>query len=131
MEKNMAYTYHINLSENISTVSASGKITFDEMMSQTIKMLNEKEWQPGCKLLVDYRDIEDITVNGKNLRSFFNRLKKVGSKLNNSRIAVVTQKDCAFCLVRLWESLSEKRFDVTSKIFKKVEEAERWLAFSK
>ena len=127
----MAYTYHINLSDNMSTVSAMGKITFDEMMSQTMKMLNEKDWQPGFKLLVDYRNIEDISVNGKNLRSFFNRLKKVGSKLDNSRIAIVTQKDCAFCLVRLWESLSEKRLDVTSKIFRKMEEAESWLAYSK
>jgi hypothetical protein len=127
----MAYTYSINLSENISTISASGKITFDEMMNQTMKMLNENDWQPGCRLLVDYRKIDDITVNGKNLRSFFNRLKKAGSKLNNSRIAIVTQKDCAFCLVRLWESLSEKRLDVTSKIFGKVEDAESWLVYTK
>ena len=123
----MAYHYLIDPDNSVAVISASHKVTFDEMMKKTIKMLQDSDWQPGFKLLVDYRKIDDIAIKTKDLRNFFTRIKKYGPKLTDTKIAIISHKNCAFCLTRLWESLSEKKLHVTSKVFKQMHDAEKWL----
>jgi hypothetical protein len=125
----MAYRYQIDPSNTIAIISASSKVTFDEMMKNTINMLQDSDWKPGYKLLVDYREVDDISLKTRDLKDFFIRIKKYRSRLSDTKIAIISHKNCAFCLTRLWESLSEKRLNVTSKIFKRYNEAEKWLGY--
>ena len=123
----MPYFYHFDISNNYAAVSASGKITFIELMNNTNEMIKEKEWNHNSQILLDYSMVEDIVLKAKDIHYFFKRLKKMKSKLKDSKIAIVSPNACTFCLARLWECLSEKGLTFTSCVFHDQKEAKAWL----
>ena len=123
----MPYFYHFDISNKYAAVSASGKITFIEMMNNTNEMIREKGWNHNIQILLDYSMVEDIVLHGKDIRYFFKRLKKMKSKLKDSKIAIVSPNASTFCLVRLWECLSEKGLILNSCVFNDQKEAKAWL----
>lgn len=122
----MPIIYRTNPEKKIAYIKALGKVTVDQIMTEGARMFAEKEWQNGFDILCDYRGITEFSLSSNDVKNVVDQDKKNEPLFDNSKCAIVANRDLVFGFSRMWEILAEDT-NLTKMVFRDIKDAMNWL----
>jgi hypothetical protein len=125
----MPIRYEINSTANLITLTATGKLAYNDVTAAFQERLKDPAYRPGMHLLLDGREaIFDFTGSDvSSLVEFFEgRRDERGAGF---RFALVSKLDVTFAMGRVFEAYAEK-LPETIRVFRDFDEAKRWVTAS-
>ena len=125
----MPIIYKIIPDLKFAYIRGMGKVTTDEIMTAGAKMFTESEWKNGFNILIDYREITELSVKTEDVEKIINQDKNNELLFDKSKCAIVASSDLVFGVSRMWEILSEDN-KITTMVFRNIEDSLRWLGLN-
>jgi hypothetical protein len=127
----MSITSNIDPSKQLSTFTATGKITSNEI-AETIELFYKK--QPGNNVLWDFRyaDLKALIFSNEleNIATSFFKIRWKSSELGKT--AIVASNDLWFSIAKMYTKFSEiKNLSHIIQVFRFMDEAIKWLGSEK
>lgn len=119
----MPITYSFQSPPGVIVTAVTGTVSVADVEAH-IRDVSAESWFPA-PALVDTREAS-ANLPSRDVRAIVELLRRLGSRLNGSPIAVVVPSDVAYGLVRMIELLLDEV--VTIGAFRTREEAIAWLA---
>jgi hypothetical protein len=121
--------YGITPSIKLAYVKFWGHLTIEDLLVKGNSFLNDEDWENGFDILLDYREVTQLDVYGKDVQKIVANDMMNEHFFDKSRCAVVAEKDFVYGLARMWEAFSEQT-KIKSKLFKDMDNALDWLGLS-
>jgi hypothetical protein len=122
----MSIAYRILPERALAVVWLAGDVTLLEILTSGAQMFGEPAWQPGFRILCDYRRASHVLGDHEQIRQLVAQDRDNDARLRGTLCAVVAEKDHVFGLARMWEMLSEgSAFEACT--FRVYAEALAWL----
>ncbi|MBT4499679.1 MAG: hypothetical protein HOC74_18270 [Gemmatimonadetes bacterium] len=99
----------------------------DGFVTFTAELLSHPDWDTGVPILINHRDLDQRDFNTPQIRAISNLVASRSEEFGGRRCAIVLSRDVDFGLSRMWEAMTESRITMSSRSFRSVEEAQRWL----
>lgn len=98
----MPCSYLIDTDGAFAELSAYGKVTKDEVIQRFIRMLNDPDWAPGCRVISDYTGADLRAVVPSDLDELLEVAIQMRSKFALSKFAIVVTAALHIALFRMW-----------------------------
>lgn len=113
----------INAADRVVTLSLSGEIRDEDMLSLAIDIENDPEAKPDFSMLLDVRRADVRSVTSAGVRALAERPFALAPE---SRRGVVVAGELSFGMARMYEALRDK-LGSAIRVFRNYEEALRWV----
>ncbi len=91
------------------------------------KLVGHEDWQPGSLLIADLSDLDLSAFDAKDVVALADVFGAVRKELGAAKMASVSGSSLVFGLHRMWEVYVIEKFDASTRVFKKREDALEWL----
>ena len=118
----MTIRYKIIPDLKILYVRGMGKVTADEIITGGARMFAASEWTNGFNILLDYREISELSVKTEDINKLVDQDKTNKHLFDKSKCAIVAGSDLVFGVSRMWEILSEDKKNA-KMVFRNIEDA--------
>ena len=123
----MKATYHIDHESHIIFAHWSGKVTRDEAVAASRKLLADPAFSPFYDRIFDARDVTEVQLSKANLME----LAMIDPIYPSERRAVVTSSSSVFGMGRMFGLLTGKEEQGNYRVFSDYEQALEWIRESK
>jgi len=123
----MPMEYTIVRSLRLAYARAWGRIDIDDILQMGTRLFSDQDWETGFNVLLDYRDIEHMDIQGREVRQIIDLDKANKAKFKGSKCAVVSDLNHVFGLSRMWQIMSDGVADMDSMVFRNLSQALDWL----
>ncbi len=120
----MFHTFEIDIMNGILRESFIGLIDLDVLRDVNTAIILNPEFRKGLNFLTDLREAK-IKMDYEEMLSHISQLPDLGIK----KQAFIVDRDLEFGMVRIFETLSEKKgYYEEIRIFKEIEDGLKWLS---
>ena len=123
----MPTRYHYDPATRIVWIEITGELRESELVDLAEKLASDESFAPGHSELVDLRGLVHTDVTPTVLRQVAGIFARTDRHPELTRVAMCAPLDLAFGLSRMYEAYRESS-GVKLRVFRTLEEAERWLA---
>ena len=110
----------------ILNISVSGKSDFNEFSSTLETITNSKDFPPNIRTVWDIRQADFSFANFQLVKEVV-KIRSKFSKRSHCRSALVVSSNLQYGLSRMFEMLSDGKIQHKLRIFRDLEEGEKWL----
>ena len=108
-------------------IKTSGDTTPDDVEASLKQVLNDPDWSTGTHILYDHRLENFSNLSDGDMQRISLKFTQFNNKLKRSKIAMVMPGDIAFGLARMWETYTENSASFKTNIFRKIDDAFKWI----
>jgi len=108
-------------------IKTSGDTTPDDVEASLKQVLNDPDWSTGTHILYDNRLENFSNLSDGDMQRISLKFTQFNNKLKRSKIAMVMPGDIAFGLARMWETYTENSASFKTNIFRKIDDAFKWI----
>ena len=119
----MPATYRIDRSLRMVFSRALGVVTEAEILDHRRRLGKDPDFHPGFSQLVDLREVSEVAISIADMRVIASRTNLFSEE---SRRAMVAQKDVVFGMARMYQMLREEGPEEIM-VFREMPEARQWL----
>jgi hypothetical protein len=109
---------------------ATGTLSLEDFVSMQKEMRSNKDLKDPHDTLLDVREVSDIQISEKDLKTISQGLTSGSKKLGARKLAIVAHEDLAFLLGSKY-GIVEKGVSETVIVFVSIDVARTWLGFTK
>jgi hypothetical protein len=108
-------------------IKTSGDTTPDDVEASLKQVLDDPDWSTGTHILYDNRLENFSNLSDGDIQRISLKFTQFNNKLKSSKIAMVMPGDIAFGLARMWETYTENSASFKTNIFRKIDDAFKWI----
>lgn len=124
----MGLKYRIIKDKKTVYVHGDGVITFADLMRHLDDLLQDRDYVPPMKKLIDYRTIRDIALSTAESELFAHKKASLNKRFSGEKCAIVSPAKSAFGVARVHETLIGFRApSINTRVFQDFGEAQEWL----
>lgn len=109
------------------TVTLSGAITTQEILSIAPKLFAQKDDIKGFGLLLDFSQVTKLKIKSHDIRHIIFSDQQFTPLIGNLRVAIAAPGDLVFGMARMWQMLSHSTPNLTTAVFRDKPSALAWL----
>jgi hypothetical protein len=122
----MTVSYQIDRELSLVRTRCAGDVTFAEVMDHFRELERDASLPARLDVLIDLTEMQSIPESDQ-LKSLASRVEQLQGKLTWGSCAIVADRDVLFGMSRIFQVFVEAHFG-DSRVFRKLDEAERWLS---
>jgi hypothetical protein len=122
----MPLSYNIDEQQNLLTVTADDRLTYDDVIAHQRQLLAEARIKPGMRCLVDLTGIQTFAMTGRDMFRLAQMRGEFPYLATNARTAVVVKNAAMFAMARMY-ALSRRKYIEPMAIFYDIDEARHWV----
>jgi hypothetical protein len=122
----MPLSYKIDEQQNLLTITADERLTFDDVVAHQRELLTESRIKPGIRCLVDLTAIKAFDMSGRDMFRLAQMRGEFPYLATNSRTAIVVENAAMFAMARMY-ALSRRKYIEPMAIFYDIDEARHWV----
>lgn len=103
-----------------------GQLDYETARSDLRDIGRARHFGRGCRLFVDFREVERFDVEASDLVSLIDESSQFDDMLEGSSVAVVASDDIVYGMMRMYQQLASEA-PVQVEVFRDADEAHRWL----
>lgn len=122
----MPLSYEIDEQQNLLTVTADERLTYDDVIAHQRELMTEPRLKPGMRCLVDLTGIKTFAMTGRDIFRLAQAREEFPYLATNARTAVVVKSTAVFAMARMY-ALSRRKFIEPMAVFYDIDEARHWI----
>ena len=123
----MEISTQINKERNLRSHKVKGLIIVRELNEMLVGLYKSTEYDPDMNALWDLRDADFSSVTTAEVRSLIEMVKEHWGQGGKSKAALIVTRDFDYGLSRMYEILMSGSTSDNIMVFRKYDEAEKWL----
>ena len=113
-------------SDNEYTFTVGRALDEPTMLGGFTALMNDQDYRPGIRELVDLRSVEDVMINARSIHNLVKLRADFHEAIRGNRMAIVVQAPSLFGFARMFQTLSSD-LPIEVEVFWSVEKATSWL----
>ncbi len=122
----MPVRYKIDTERRLVVATVFGEVSITGMIETLNASVNDPDFERGFNVLSDHTQITQA-ITASQLNRLVNHMASLPDKLAGARWAIVTDSQASYGMMRML-SVRAESIPMEVKVFRKTDEAERWLA---
>jgi len=123
----MEISIQINKERNLRSHKVKGLISVRELKENLLGIYKSPEYYPDMNALWDLRDADFSSVTTAEVRSLIEMVKEYWGQGGKNKAALIVSRDLDYGLSRMYEILMSGSSSGNIMVFRKYDEAEKWL----
>ena len=124
----MPYTYQLLPEQNLSYVTASGRVAAAEVLQTTRQLFGDPDWRPGIDQIIDGSGATGLAITLPELHALLALERENLHRLGRGKLAIVAPEYIAHAICTLYARLAAmKRHPQVIEVFWSVPDAARWI----
>lgn len=120
--------FSLKYNQGIIEVKTFGDAELQVFIEFINSILNDKNWEPGGKILVDYTELNFTPLAIGDVEDIAQFCTQNREKFGRAKIASILTQDLEYGFGRVWQAYSDNYWDATGELFRYKDEAVRWLS---
>ena len=123
----MEISFQVAPDKSFATVTITGKFDLDAFKDFYKQMVAHPDFSPGMNVIWDTRQADIFKISQEEMRTVSGHIAQLTKDRGAGRGALVVSDDISFGVSRMGEMMTEKFVTVTVRVFRDIENAEKWI----
>ena len=123
----MPIDYEIIEDKKLVLAKGVGTISGKDVIGHLEDLSKDDRYIAPMKKLIDYRLVDGITILSDEASTIAQLKSKLSAAFKGEKCAFVSPEDLTYGLSRVHQALIDSCFDLSTEVFRNVEEATGWL----
>ena len=123
----MEISFQVAQDKSFATVTIQGKFDLDAFKDFYKKMVSHPDFSSGMSVIWDTRQADISQISQDDMRVISSHIAQLTKERGEGKGALVVSDDISFGVSRMGEMMTEKSVTVTVRVFRSMEDAEKWI----
>ena len=123
----MEFSFQVSPDKSFGTVIIKGKFDLDAFKDFYRQMVSHPDFRTGMNVIWDTRQADISKISQDEMRFISSHIAPLTKERGEGKGALVVSDDVSFGVSRMGEMMTEKYVTVTLRVFRNMEEAEKWI----
>ena len=123
----MEITFKVAPEKSFATVTITGKFELNTFKDFYKQMVSHPDFSSGMSVIWDTRQADISKISQDDMRVISSHIARLTKERGAGKGALVVPDDISFGVSRMGEMITEKSVTVTVRVFRSMEDAEKWI----